>query len=122
MTSRIPLSPYELSRCARRSLGKESNICWIIQSWKKAVHLTTPWVSKENDRLFYRPHRLGIQRFSLAFLVKKVSKIIKGKIRRSLMVSWPKDDFMRIGYARVSTQGQNLDLRKDTTPRPCIDA
>jgi len=52
--------------------------------------------------------------FSLTFLVKKVSKIIKGKIRGSLTgFLTGKTAFMRIGYARVSTQEQNLNLQKD---------
>jgi DNA invertase Pin-like site-specific DNA recombinase len=50
----------------------------------------------------------------LTFVVKKVSKIIKGKIRGSLTgFLTGKTAFMRIGYARVSTQEQNLDPQKD---------
>jgi len=56
----------------------------------------------------------GRSTFSLTFLVKKVSKIIKGKMRGSLTgFLTGKTAFMWIRYARVSTQEQNLNLQKD---------
>jgi len=56
----------------------------------------------------------GRSTFFLPFLVKKVSKIIKGKILGSLTgFLTGKTAFMRIGYARVSMQEQNLNLQKD---------
>jgi hypothetical protein len=53
----------------------------------------------------------------LAFLVKKVSKIIRGKIQRSITDFLTKRALMQIGSARISTQYQNLDLQKDALKR-----
>jgi hypothetical protein len=53
------------------------------------------------------------QRFSLTFVVKTVSKIIKGKIQRSLTSFLTERAVMRSGYAKVSTQDQNLNLQRD---------
>jgi DNA invertase Pin-like site-specific DNA recombinase len=56
-------------------------------------------------------------KFSLLSSVKKVSKRIKVNLRRlrtAFLTIW---QYMRIGYARASTQEQNLDLQKDALRR-----
>jgi hypothetical protein len=60
----------------------------------------------------------GSSTFFLIFPVKKVSKIIKGKIGRCLTSFLTKEAIMRISYARASTQDQNFDLQKDALKRP----
>src|SRR4051794_15084660 len=80
-----------------------------------------PWLllplhrGKANGRLLYPPRRPGVVAEIPAFLGKETRVINQRKVSTTghgFLYIWGRGS-MKIGYARVSTNDQNLDLQRD---------